>query len=167
MNILFIPIFAQIFNMKKILLIAVCILGTVSIASAQVIGFIKNTQSRITANLDPIKAEWEKLLKDQGNEAVLTNFEIQSGADRETGKTYYLLLATNRNKSIKVARGLLLKAGNLSFYKEEVKPFGIVVCSGCAGACAPDVSGGNWFCDSECQIEGQKCTKSTTIDWID
>ncbi len=149
--------------MKKSVLIAIAFFFTSSIASAQAIGFIRNAQSRITANLDPIKKDWEKLLKDQSIETVLTNFEIQSGADKETGKTYYMLLATNKDKTVKVARALRLTAGNLSFYKNETKPWGVVVCSGCVG-CAPDVTGGNWFCTSNCQDESQECTKSETVE---
>lgn len=152
--------------MKKTVLLAIVLCFTTTIASAQVIGFIRNSQSRITANLDPIKAEWENLLKNQEKETVLTNFEIQSGADKETGKTYYMLLATNREKTVKVAKGLQLKAGNLSFYKDEAKPWGVVVCFECV-ECTPEISGGNWNCGSGCKGDGQECKKTETIDFND
>jgi len=135
------------------------IISTFSI-NAQTIGIVRNAQYRITANMNPIKAEWEKLLVDQDKATVLTDFTITAQADKITGKTTYMLLAQNRDKSVKVARALKMKAGSLVFVSGIDMPAGVTVCSGCS-SCQPVISDGKWICDSVCP-DGKLCEKSVT-----
>ena len=146
--------------MKKIFFTVIIFVFVTSVTSAQNIGFIRNAQSRITANLDPVKAEWEKLLGEHNIPAVLVNFEIKSGADKVTGKTFYMLLATNRDKTVKVARALKLVNGNLLFLKGVEQPSGISMCTGCAMGCGPIILNGVWECDSDCD-KTKECTKAS------
>ncbi|WP_146185042.1 hypothetical protein [Flavobacterium pallidum] len=149
--------------MKKVLF-AVMLCGLMNFANAQQIGIVRNAQHRITANLDPIKKNWEQMLLEDKIPAILVNFEIRSGMDNGTGKTYYMLLATNRDHSVKVARALELKNGYLSFFKGQEEPLGVVTCSGCANACSPIVFQGKWVCDGECPSADKPCTKSVTAE---
>ncbi|OYU81423.1 MAG: hypothetical protein CFE23_04880 [Flavobacterium sp. BFFFF1] len=148
--------------MKKILfvLIAFAFMNT---SQAQQIGLVRNAQFRITANLDPIKRQWEQMLLEQKIPAYLVNFEIQSGMDNISGGTYYMLLASNQDRSVKVARALQLKNGYLSFYKGQEEPFGIATCSGCNKACNPTVSAGKWICDGACAGD-KPCEKTVTAE---
>ncbi|WP_146171710.1 hypothetical protein [Flavobacterium magnum] len=149
--------------MKKIFL-AFMLCGLVNFAHAQQIGIVRNAQHRITANLDPIKQKWEQMLLEQKIPAILVNFEIRSGMDDSTGKTYYMLLASNRDHSVKVARALELKNGYLSFYKGQEEPWGIATCTGCSNACNPAVFEGKWVCNGDCPSADRPCTKSVTTE---
>jgi hypothetical protein len=149
--------------MKKILF-TIMLCGLMNLGHAQQIGIVRNAQHRITANLDPIKLKWEKLLLEQKIPAILVSFEIKSVLDNVTGKGYYMLLATNRDGSVKVARALELKNGYLSFFKGAEEPWGVATCSGCAKSCNPGVSDGKWTCDGECPDAEHPCTKSVTAE---
>ncbi len=146
--------------MKKIFFTTM-LFGLLNLAHAQQIGIVRNAQYRITANLDPIKLKWEQLLLEQKIPATLVNFEIQSGLDKVNGKAFYMLLASNRDRSVKVARALEVKNGYLSFFKNGEEPWGIATCSGCARACNPAVSDGKWICDGECPDTDRPCTAAT------
>ncbi len=153
-------IFIKNLKMKKMFFCFLTLIIANTINS-QNIGIVRNAQHRITANLDPIKKEWEKLLADQNNPAALVNFEIVSGLDSKTNKTYYILLASNRDKSIKVAKALKLSNGYLAFLKGVENPKGVIICSGCSNGCIPSVVDEKWSC-GDCMSDGA-CDKSETV----
>src|SRR5690606_14795289 len=110
----------------------------VSAASfGQNIGFVRNAQYRITANLDPVKAGWEKLLRANEIDAVLTKFEIKAVPDRGSGSTFYMLVGTNTARTVKVARALKLTAGNFTYLDQGQEA--VLICSGCA-TCWPSAN---------------------------
>lgn len=133
--------------MKKYLVLA--LLCFCSLLQAQNVGFVRNAQYRITMNLDPVKKEWEAALKDSLKGTVLTNFDIKSSVDKGDGQTVYFLVGTNRAKTVKVGRKLQLVAGNLKF-ATLASESGLVICSGCAGGCAPAATYGKPHCDTDC-----------------
>lgn len=149
--------------MKKILFTLAVFMVFCAVSQAQTIGFLRNAQSRITADMGPVKARWEKLLAENQHETTLTDFTIKSGLDKSTGKTYYILIATNRNKSIKIAELLKLKGnGDFIFMPKAESNIGTVTCSGCTNGCNPEILEGKWVCDPECPSAETPCQKSVT-----
>src|SRR5690606_10657710 len=118
----------------------------------QNIGFVRNAQYRITANLDPVKAGWEKLLRANEIDAVLTKFEIKAVPDRGSGSTFYMLVGTNTARTVKVARALNLTAGNFTYVDQGQE--GVLICSGCA-SCWPSANYARMDCgEGDCEGEG-------------
>ena len=108
-------------------------------------------------------------MEEQKRPAILTNFEIKKVVQEESGKTYYMLLATNNDKTIKVAHLLDLENNLFSLQYQRLGdpdiPIrgGTCVCSGCSEGCDPTITNpeGNFKC-STC-VEGSGCSKSVTV----
>jgi hypothetical protein len=149
--------------MKNLFYIVLFGLLTTVCVNAQTIVTIRSGQYRITADLLPIKTNWEKVLKDEGITASLVNFVVKSGADKTTGKTYYFLYGTNKDQSVKVAQGLKLKGATLVFLSKNETPAGIMTCTGCVNGCVPAILNGNWICDPACNKSDSECIKIETI----
>ena len=143
--------------MKRLIFSLLALLLSVVVSYSQQIGIVRNAQYRITANLDPVKKDFEKLLAEHQLPAVLTNFEIKTIVDKVTGNPFYMLVGTNRSRTIKVARALHLSAGYLNFYKGTEEVWGILICSGCTAGCLPEISNGKWLCNGDCQQADQVC----------
>lgn len=162
-------------NMKKSFkirqtVIALLTLITMSLSScAQTIGYVEKDQFKLTTEISEVKWKWEEMLEKQKNPAILTNFEIKKNNIKGTGEIYYMLLATNAEKTIKVAHLLDLKGNQFSLQSKRVGDHdipikgGTCVCSGCSAGCDPALTepGGNFICTSCSQ--GTNCNKSVTV----
>lgn len=152
--------------MKKTMnfMLALLLFSLVSFAqnSLKKIGEDQNGQYKITDNLELVKSDWMKILKDQRNPAVLVNFEIKASVNNKTNEKFYMLLATSQDKSLKMAGTLILKNGvfSIDMANDDYKNGGIVVCEGCKEGCDPEKEGINWVCSNSC---GPACSRSMTL----
>jgi hypothetical protein len=121
---------------------------------SQNIGLTRNGVYRITANMDPVKAKWEKMLEVNGIDAVLTKFEIKAVADRGNGETFYMLIGSNTAKTVRVGRSLRVTGGNFSYLSNDEND--VLICTGCF-TCMPSPKFGKLDCgDTTCE-DGTDC----------
>ncbi len=124
------------------------------------IGEIKDNDFVITIDADIIKQKFEKRLKEENNEAILTDFKIESDM-MENDEKYYMLIGFNHEKSLKIATFLTLKNNN--FYGSIGVNLNTLTCSGCIDGCDPKKGSKGNFCDNSCE----ECTKTETIGYQD
>lgn len=152
--------------MKKLIfgLIATLFLGFVG--NAQKIGVLKDGKPTITEKMDFLKSAWERMLIEQKNPTKLVNFEISSEKFEEGGLVYYLIIASNESKTIKIAKQLVLNEEIFTIYNKIADASleaNTCTCSGCSDGCNPVLkSDGNFMC-SACTEGGNNCTKTTTF----
>lgn len=150
--------------MKNFLFGLLATLSLTMTSCAQTIGIVDKDNYKITCDTDVIKKDWEMVLYNQKTPAELVNFEIIANKIESSEETYYLLLARNRDNSVKIGRRLQLIDNKFSFFavdKKSVSLSDTVTCSGCPDGCTIQLkSDGNWKCTA-C-IEGSGCSKSET-----
>ena len=100
------------------------------------------SESKGSTNLiikESFKIDWEKRLKKDGFDIVLSNdYKLLKNNNADT----YFLITSSKDKSIKTAVELI-KKGN-DYYWLSV--FGTVTCTGCRVGCDPKKNGDNWIC---------------------
>lgn len=130
--------------------------------NAQKVGQIKNGYPTITENMDFLKKAWENMLIERKTSAELVNFEIISGKFEKSGESYYLIVASNKSKTLKIATKLVLDKNRFSIKNVSLLS-DTCTCSGCRDGCNPTVKpDGNFMCTA-CIDGGDSCTKTTTL----
>ena len=152
--------------MKKVLfglIVPVIVNFTVKAQENFKIGSNDNGKFVITENIDIIVKEWTNFLIENKINTTLATFEIkQEKYKDEEGGTYYYLIGTNREKTIKVAKLLLYNEASSEFYfnNKTCLDGHTVTCSGCTAGCNPEhVKKVGWICSDSCG----SCTKSETV----
>lgn len=147
--------------MKKIkILTTLMSLMLFCFCSAQKIEVAKiNSEGKIefTEGFEKVKENFSKVLKEQKNNAILTNFEIKNEIS-EAGKSYYHIIATNNDNTVKTAHILNLKERSFIFDFKD----GTTTCTGCTRGCNPKLDTDGYYYCIDC-TQGSGCTKSTTV----
>jgi len=115
----------------------------------------------ITENIDVILKEWTSFLNANKIVTTLTAFEIKQAKYKE-GDTYYYLLATDKEKAVKVAKLLLYDDVTAVFYfnNKICADSHTISCNGCTAGCNPEhIKRVGWICADGCG----SCTKSETV----
>ena len=150
--------------MKKLLLSFLIILFCLPSCTAQEsqIGKISGKDFVLTVDLKDLKMQSENHLREQGISTELVTFEILQDYVEGTKDIYYMLLAKNKDQSIKLATTLQLNNGTFTYQGKLYASS--CVCNGCTRGCSPrhhsDDGIIEWYCSS-CS-KGTVCSKSET-----
>lgn len=121
---------------------------------SEVIGKLEGTSATITYDLDALKQKWQSALYNGPSSiaVVFTNISIVDEG------SYYVLIGSNANNSIKSAIELVLDGDN--FYELSYSGNGrTVTCTGCAAGCTPTKIVTGWICADPCTA----CIKTETV----
>ena len=123
------------------------------------IGFEAKESFLLNNKLDSIKENWNKLLKEKMINSNLSRFEIRKETDVVNNKTYYYLIGTSNNDSVKGAT--LLYKRNKKFYisyKDDM----IIFCYGCKES-YPTFEYDKWGWSCESKSLNTDCKKISII----
>jgi hypothetical protein len=144
------------------LMIILCLFyGCASSNSHQLVGSDIDNQYFISQNLEPIREECNKILKENSIAGRVKYFKILKNWDtNENAKEYFSLVGYSQDSSATIATSLLMR--KRKFYFQDYKEQRVIVCHGSTNCIPQKFKNDSWGCDCD-ESHLFDCKKIETI----
>lgn len=129
-------------------------------AQALKVGTLEGEQIIVLEDIQPLRDHFQERLTQQGIPTYLSEYKIISGVDVEDGNsTYYLIVATRGDNSVKIATEIILVELDFVLLEANASNATTVTCVGCSVGCDPEQLRRMYYCNAGC---GSNCQKTVT-----